>query len=143
MIPKKYIEEQILIRDTLNNVKNWKEKYWQEFGTGKKKWRTLRIQHLKRFDKLGVGNVVCEKPFQNEFLEWLDSNEEPKLLYFITDKNHKWLKNNEKYSFDIKNIDYQMKPMIKSFEDAEKRGEIIDSLGFEKPKKSFWERLFG
>lgn len=143
MIPKEYIQEQNKVRETLKGVKDWKQKYWQEFGEGSKKWRTLRIQHLKRFKDLGVGNVMCYKPFQKEFIEWLETDTEPKLLYFVTENNHKWIKDNEKYSFDIKNIDYSMKPSIKSFKNAEKRGELSEGFNISMPKKSFWEKLFG
>ena len=142
MIPRRYIDEQVQIRALLKETKDWEKKYWREFSNEEKSWKTLTIKHLKKFREIGSGNVMAEKPYQKELIEWLKSDEEPKLLYFKTELNKEWFLENEKYTFDSKNITYQMQPMIDEMNEYLDSGGQLDGFTFIQEKKSFWSKLF-
>lgn len=140
MIPKNLIKEQLEIREVLNGLNDWETKYLREYGEGKNKWKTLRIGHLKRFEPFGIKNIMLENnKLEEEFLAWVKSDDTPSILYWSSRRNYNFLKKNEKYSFDLKNIDAGMENQVKEMNKAASKGNIE---GFGVSKSSSWWKFW-
>jgi len=140
MIPDNLIKEQLEIREVLNVLNDWETKYLKEYSEGKNKWKTLRIKHLKRFEPFGIGNIMLENnKLEEEFLTWVKSDDIPSILYWKSRRNYNFLKKNEKYSFDLKNIDAGMENQVKEMNKAASEGNIE---GFGVSTSSSWWKFW-